>query len=142
MKMITLFLGGTTDNDYRPGFIETLRKRGLATEKIFNPVVEHWGKAEHQREDEMKASPAVLMLYYIAGNNEGMFLSVYSLFEAVTGLYDAPERTVVVFNYTGLVPKAAKRVQKICKDLRTRFPRAPIFESLTEAEEWLIGQFV
>lgn len=142
MNMKMLFLGGTVENDYRPEFVATLHNKGVPKEKIFNPVVEDWNESARQLEDELKADPAVLMLYHLAGNKEGLLLSIYSLFEALTGLYDHPQRTVVVFDYEGLVPEAAIRLRKICSDLRARFPNAPLFESLRETEDWLLARLV
>lgn len=140
MKNQTVFLGGTTDKDYRGKFIISLVARGVSRERLFNPVVEHWNKADKAREDAMKADPSVLMLFYLTSNEEGTFLSFYSLHEATMGLYDHPERTAIVFDYDGMVPRAVERLRKVFSDLRKRFPDAPLFESLADAEDWLISK--
>jgi hypothetical protein len=107
---------------------------------IFNPVVEHWNKADKAREDAMKVDPSVLLLFYLTSNDDGTFLSFYSLHEATMGLYDHPERTAIVFDYNDMVPRAVDRLRKVCSDLRKRFPDAPLFESLADAENWLISK--
>ncbi len=45
-------------------------------------------------------------------------------------LYDDPERTVVIFDLTGVHDHARTVMQKTLQDLRRRFPDAPIFEAL------------
>jgi hypothetical protein len=135
----SVFLGGTTGNDYRERITAALTGQGVHASKIFNPVVEHWDEAARNKEDAMKADPSVLMLFYLTANKggafDGAFLSAYSLQEAIMGLYDHPGRTVLVFDYDGMVPRAAKRLRKSYLDLKARFPTAPIFESLEEATE-------
>ncbi len=90
----------------------------------------------------MKNDPNTLCLYYLGDaavpQAPGCFMSFYSLNEATMGLYDAPERTVVVFDTTGLLSGAQNRMMKVYADLRARFPTAPIFTSLAEAETWLV----
>src|SRR3989338_8976470 len=86
----------------------------------------------------MKADPSVTMLYMLADpmTEEGR-LSFYSLLEATMSLYDAPERTAVVFDSTGMPSRSAKANDKACADLKKRFPDRPIFKTLAEAEDWL-----
>jgi len=142
--MKTVFLGGTCGNNvWRHGFIARLVARGVPAESLFNPVVKDWNEAAQQREDAMKADPAVLQLYMLADpmTDQGR-LSFYSLLEATMGLYDAPERTIVVFDSTGMPKRSAKSNDKACSDLKKRFPNAPIFGTLAEAEDWLAGMFV
>ena len=143
MKKI-VFLGGTCGkNTWRNGLIERLIDQGVPAECLFNPVVEHWDEAAQKREDAMKADSSVLMLYMLADpmTDEGR-LSFYSLLEATMGLYDAPERTIVVFDSTGMPSRSAKSNNKARVDLRKRFPNAPIFGTLAEAEDWLIAQLL
>src|SRR3989344_3965423 len=137
-----VFLGGTCGaNQWRKGFIERLVARGIPSERLFDPVVEHWDAAAQQREDAMKADPAVTILYYLGDpGEEGNRLSYYSLLEATMGLYDAPARTAVVFDSTGMPPRITKSNNKACADLKKRFPQAPIFDSLTDAEGWVAHQ--
>ncbi len=135
----TLFLGGTIGNDYRERLTTILTDQGVSLDRIFNPVVEHWDAEAQRLEDEKKADPSVLMLFYLRGEEvSGNFLSFYSLHEAEMGLYDQPCRTIVVFDYEGMVPRAEKRLRKVRADLRKRFPEAPLFESLDEAAAWLL----
>lgn len=137
----TVFLGGTTGNDYRERITAELLSSGKVTpDQIFNPVVEHWTDEAKEKEDAMKADPSVLMLFYFAANKDGIFISVYSTSEALMGLYDSPERTIVLFDYTGMVPRAAKRMRKIYGDWKKRFPDAPIFESFEEATAAVIAR--
>ena len=109
---------------------------------LFNPVVEHWSKEIQEKEDQLKADPSVMMLYFLTGNGEGSFLSFYSLHEAEMGLYDEPERTVIVFDYMHVVPRVERRLQKVYYDLRRRFPTAPIFDNIKDAEKWFVERFL
>lgn len=138
--MQTLFLGGTIGNDYRERLTKTLVEQGVRPEQIFNPVVKHWDQTAQQREDEKKADSSVLMLYYLCADEAGNFLSFYSLHEAEMGLYDEPTRTALVFDYEGMVPRATKRLYKVYKDLKVRFPEAPLFESIDDATIWLLAK--
>lgn len=136
--MKTLFLGGTTDNTYRERLTNALLEKGVRPSQIFNPVVEHWDEAARQREDEKKADPNVIMLYYLRANENGDFLSFYSMHEAEMGLYDDPDRTFIVFDNEDMKPRPKKRFRKVYDDLRKRFPSAPIFETMEEAFPWLV----
>lgn len=124
-----------------------LSARGVPEPLLFNPIVEHWDEAAQRHEDTMKADPEVMMIYYLgdtqekSGKDGSPFLSFYSLHEATMSLYDAPERTVVVFETIGLAPRAVKRLLKVYVDLKKRFPEAPIFESLQKVEDWLVEKF-
>jgi len=151
----TIFLGGTCGkNNWRDGLIDRLVARGIPQESLFNPVVLDWNEEAQKREDDLKADPNVKMLYYFSHTQNEVdklrsteesgnyFLSFYSLFEAVTGLYDAPFRTIIVIDQTDIVPRAAKRLLKVANDLRRRFPGAPIFDSLSEAEDWLVADLI
>lgn len=136
-----LFLGGTTGKrDYRNDCTRRLTERGVPASRIFNPIVEDWTDEDQRREDAVKLAPDTVSLYYLEGDGDspGFFLSVYSMHEAIRGLYDAPGRTVVVINVDGLSSLATNRLRKIYADLRSRFPSAPIFLTLAEAEDWLV----
>ena len=136
-----VFLGGTCgNNNWRDGLIERLKARGIPAEGLFNPVVKNWEQEAQRREDAMKADPSVTMLYMLADpmTEEGR-LSFYSLLEATMSLYDAPERTAVVFDSTGMPSRSAKANDKACADLKKRFPDRPIFKTLAEAEDWLVA---
>lgn len=138
--MKTIFLGGTTGNDYRQRLTAMLALHGVSQDQLFDPVVAHWNEAAQKREDEKKADPSVIMLYYLRADEVGNFLSFYSLHEATMGLYDDPLRTAVVFDYEGMVPRAEKRLRKVARDLSKRFPSAPLFESLEASATWLYMQ--
>lgn len=128
-----VFLGGTCgSNHWReeiviPGLLE----RGVALEQIFNPVVERWDETAQANEDASKASPDHLLLFVLASPDPATpdvtQVSGYSLVEAVMALYDAPSRTIVLFDTTSQARKAAKGMRKAAQDLRLRFPDAPIF---------------
>jgi hypothetical protein len=143
MKNQTVFLGGTCGkNNWRLGLIERLLARGVPSEALFNPVVLDWDAAAQVAEDKAKAE-AGAMFYYLGNPNDGANnLSFYSLLEAAMGLYDAPERTVVVFDATDMPSHAAKATAKAFKDLKARFPDAAIFDSLAAAEDWIASRFV
>ena len=122
-------------------FTAELVKRGIPAENIYNPVVPNWTQADQDVEDAFKADPENLLLFYITDpKQEGLNVSVYSILEARDALQDKPESTVVVFDNSGLTGHALKAVQKCEKDLRKRFPNAPIFSNASEAIDWLTTQ--
>lgn len=134
-----VFLGGTCgNNNWRNGLIERLVARGVDPSFLFDPVVPDWNEVAQAKEDQAKES-ATYMLYFLGDPmQDDNRVSFYSLLEATMGLYDAPARTVVVFDSTGMPKHAEKSNAKACKDLKRRFPEAPIFASLQEAEDWLL----
>lgn len=142
-KWSLVFLGGTCGrNSWREGIvIPGLLARGVAPECIYNPVVSHWDAQAQAREDAAKASPDYLLLYVLASPDPATpdvrSISGYSLAEAIMSLYDAPNRTVVLFDTTGQERKTAKGMRKAEQDLRQRFPRAPIFTEYAELVDWL-----
>lgn len=136
-----VFLGGTVaKNKWRDGFITRAVERGVSESVLFNPVTDNWDAAFQALEDSVKAN-ADLMLFYLGDTQDGSGLSVYSITEATMGLYDDPNRTVVVFDYTGIEGHALKAQTKIEKDLRKRFPQANIFGTLAEAEDFIVNRF-
>ena len=137
-----VFLGGTCgNNEWRVGLIARLIARGVPAEALFNPVVKDWNTAAQANEDRAKVE-AGSMLYYLGDPQQPEnHVSFYSLLEAAMGLYDAPERTVVVFDSTGMPKQFAKATAKAFADLRKRFPDAPIFDSLAAAEDWIASRF-
>lgn len=145
MSIRQVFLGGTTSkNPWRKLCIARMTALGFSPDRFFDPVVEHWTKEHQAREDALKKDPSVLKVFYLgdAGREDGTFLSFYSLHEATIGLYDAPSETAVIFDVTGLAPRAAKRLLKVHADLRGRFPEAPIFTSVEEFERWLVKMLI
>lgn len=114
-----VFLGGTCGtNNWRERFIAELKKLGLTDEEIFNPVVAEWNEDAQAREEAAKEEACVLM-FYIGDPGDGT-LSAYSMVEATMALYDKPDRTVVVFDDTGLEGHAAKAMKQVQKVLLNR----------------------
>lgn len=138
-----IFLGGTCgNNNWRDGLVARLTERGVPKSCLFNPVVEDWNEEAQLREDEAKAN-ATYSLYYLGDpQQEDNHVSFYSLLEATMGLYDTSQQTVVVFDVAGMPKHAEKSNAKACKDLQKRFPTAPIFATLAEAEDWLVSYLV
>lgn len=144
-KSSHVFLGGTCGhNHWReeiviPGLVE----RGVSPQALFNPVVEHWDEGAQTREDEMKRT-ARWCLYVIASPDPAATdcsaVSGYSLVEATMSLYDAPERTVILVETTGMTKHTAKSVTKAATDWRQRFPDAPIFVEYAALLDWVARQ--
>jgi hypothetical protein len=137
-----VFLGGTCgSNNWREEVvIPALRKRGVPEDALFNPVVEHWTDEARRREDEVKAT-ADYQLYVIASpdpTSGTANVSAYSLVELVMSLYDAPERTVAMFDTSGMPKHTAKGMLKTYTDLCSRFPQGTIFKDDYDAlADWL-----
>lgn len=141
-----VFLGGTCGhNRWREEIvIPGLLARGVAIGQIFNPVVAHWDKSAQAREDEAKRSMRY-QLYVIASPYPGdesaaAAVSGYSLVEATMGLYDAPERTLILVDTAGMADHTAKAIAKSAADWHHRFPDAPIFADYASLIEWLAAQ--
>lgn len=136
-----VFLGGTCGaNHWREDIvIPELLARGVDPQSLFNPVVSHWDAAAQAREDEVKRTADYLLFVIVSPDPRGQTanVSAYSLVELVMSLYDAPERTVALFQTDGMVPHAAKAIDKSVKDLRERFPDAPIFSAYLPLLDWL-----
>jgi len=135
-----VFLGGTCGNNKwrKEKFIPELMKKGVSSDKFFDPVVADWTPACMAAEDEAKKE-SQYMLYYISDpKQEGNTLSAYSLVEAIMGLYDDPDRTVVVIDTTYLPEKhhSMKALSKTLKDLKTRFPKGMILDDLDAVIDW------
>ena len=100
-----VFLGGTCGtNNWRDGFIERLTARGVDPKLLFNPVVKDWNPTAAALETRVK-SIAEWCLFYIGSpvtNGDPNTISTYSIVEAIMNLYDRPDRTIVVFDNTGL----------------------------------------
>jgi hypothetical protein len=140
-----IFLGGTVgSNAWRETIvIPGLLARGIPFDRLFNPVVEHWTPEARQREDEVKRA-AWCMLYVIASPdplNGTANVSAYSLVELVMSLYDAPDRTIALFDMTNMAPHTSKAVQKSVSDLQARFPTAPIFTEYRVMMDWIAWNF-
>lgn len=136
-----VFLGGTVGaNHWREEMvIPALVARGIAPDRLFHPEVEHWTHEAQQREDEVKRT-ADYLLYVIASpdpEKETTNVSVYSLVELLMSLYDAPDRTIALFDLTGMAQHTAKALRKAFKDLQERFPAAPLFTEYPTCLAWL-----
>ena len=141
MATISVFLGGTCANaNWRPTFIEDLVSDGVPAETIFNPVVPDWTPECQAAEDTAKATAKYNLFYLCDPKQEGNPVSVYSLVEAVMGLYDQPSNTVVVFDNAGYTGQALKSLVKSEKDMRKRFPSGLIFGSRDEALDFLVAK--
>ncbi len=137
----TIFLGGTCGkNNWREELIDKLQNEGVDTSPLFNPVVPDWTPECQAAEDEAKET-SDLMVYYIADpKQEGNPISAYSMIEACMGLYDDPERTIVVFEGSGMVDHAKKAQEKTEKDFRNRFPEANILANFDELVQFIKQQ--
>lgn len=133
-----VFLGGTCgQNEWRKGFLRQATSVGFPAEMFFNPVVENWDEAAQQREEVAKRD-CLVNLFYLADPFEAdNRVSFYSLCEAIMGLYDNPQKTVVIFDDSGMPPHAAKSMKKAQQDLRKRFPDGNIFSSYDELFNYL-----
>jgi hypothetical protein len=134
-----VFLGGTVGlNNWRKALvIPELLRWGVKEEQIFDPVVEDWNAEAQAKEDAAKAESRFMLFYISNPYTPGNEVSAYSLVEAVMGLYDEPDRTVVVFNLEGLSISTGKSMKKIIKDLKTRFPDSYIFDGVYTAISFL-----
>ena len=133
-----IFLGGTAGkNPWRGPFTEQLIGLGVAQEAIFNPVVADWNAEAQAREEEAKKNASHLVYYIASPMQEGNPLSAYSMVEATMGLYDMPDRTVVVFDTDGMDGHPLKAMKQTAKILRARFPDAMIYDNVTDAVEGL-----
>src|SRR5579883_1293934 len=128
-----IFLGGTVGaNNWRSEIvIPALTKRGISAETLFNPVVQHWDRQAQEREDEVKRTADYLFYVLASPDPHGQTsnVSAYSLVEATMHLYDSLERTIVVFDATGMPEHTAKAMAKAIEDLHRRFPSAAIFDN-------------
>lgn len=119
--MKQVFLSGTCgNNQWRDDVIKKLLESGVASERIFNPVVKDWN-ADCQAREEAAKKDADYLLYYIADpKQDGLNISAYSLVEATMALYDKCDRTVLVFDVDGLSTHATKAMQQAQTAFRSR----------------------
>jgi len=136
-----VFLGGTVGkNDWRDGFIARIVSRGVPGTTIFNPVVADWNEEARRQEEEAKRHASHHIYYLADPKQEGNPLSAYSMVEAAIALHESPKNTVVVFDTEGMSGHALKAMKQTENVLRTRFPKAAIFSSTKDAEDWLVRQ--
>ena len=95
-----------------------------------------WNEAAQQAEEEAKKVSEFLMFCIGNPRQEGVNISAYSLVEATMGLYDKPDRTVLVFDLTDLTAPVLKAMTQCQKVLKSRFPEANIFGTLNEAVDF------
>lgn len=137
-----VFLGGTAaNNHWRKRIIQELRNRGIQPEQIFDPIVEDWTPADQKREDAAKLNPEYYLTFVLGSPDpqfsDQRFTSAYSLYEATESLFTKPERTIILFDYTGFDHRTAKHLSKIEKDMRLHKP-----DSVAISYEDLIDQIV
>lgn len=139
----TIFLGGTVGaNNWRIDAIAELTRRGIPRGALYDPTVDVWTEEIQAREDAVKRD-ATYQLYVIAhpgGTSDAV--STYSLVEAVMGLYDAPARTIVSIDTSVMSGHAKVALRKVLKNLRARFPSAPIFDEPHAAVDWLASHYL
>ncbi len=141
-KKRLIFLGGTTaKNPWRDNFISELVKRGVPTDVLFNPVVANWDAEAQEREEAAKRDATHLVFYIASPMQEGNPLSAYSMVEATMALYDKPDRSVVVFDTTGMEGHPKKAMDQALKVLKARFPNEHIFGTSALATDWLAKAF-
>jgi hypothetical protein len=138
-----VFLGGTCgNNNWREGFIQRMVRRGCRRGWFFNPVVPNWNASARRREKTIKRKADYLLFYLGDPREPGNPLSYYSLLEAVTAEYDT-DRSVVVFDIADLTSRhAIAAAKQALADLQARFPYAPIFIKLSDAENWLAARLL
>lgn len=143
MKPYLVFLGGTVaGNGWRKKFIRELTALGVPHSELFNPVVEEWNEEAQAKEEEAKKNATHMLFFLGAPMQDGNPLSTYSMIEATMALYDAPEKTVVVFDPTGIGGHALKAYKQTEKVLRKRFPDKRILSTLGEAIAWFADELV
>ena len=137
---VHIFLGGIiVNNPWRKPFVAELARRDCAF-AAFDPEVEHWDEWAQRREELAKAQ-ANYLIYYLADSKlPGNPPPAYSMVEATIGLYDMPERVIVIFDNTGLTGHPLKKFNGVAELLKARFPNGNIFTSPPAALEWLAGQ--
>jgi hypothetical protein len=136
-----VFLGGTCGNSqWRETFTDELVDGGIPKAKIFNPVVADWTEECQTREDEAKRTAKFVLFNITDPEEKGNPISAYSIVEAVMGMYDNPERTLVVFDTGAFSNHALRSIQKTEKDLKSRFPSGRIFSDLSDCAEFIIEQ--
>lgn len=137
-----VFLGGTVgENPWRVGFIERLVARGVPRRVIFDPVVKDWNDAARVAEERAKSDPRTLLLFYLGDPQDGERLSAYSLVEATLAICNDANRTALVVDPEGVDDHGRKVLAQTETLLRAQAPSVPIFQSLADAEGWLVGQF-
>lgn len=129
-----LFLGGTAaNNKWRDGLTDALISRGVSASAIFNPVVADWNEEARIREEDAKARASHLLFYIASPMQEGNPLSAYSMVEATMALYDKSDRTVVVFDSTGIDGHFLKALNQTKNVVKSRFPQARIYDNADAA---------
>lgn len=137
-----VFLGGTCgNNDWRNGFISRLSERGVDSNLLFDPVVDDWNEEAQRREDAAKDSAEFMLFYLGDPRQDDNRNSFYSLCEAMLGLIDSHDRTIIVFDTSGMPNHAVKSSEKTLRDLNARFPNAAIFPNLPAVEDFIAEQY-
>jgi hypothetical protein len=135
-----VFLGGTAaNNNWRIPYIADATLRGVDATILFNPVVKDWNAEAQKAEEAAKARATSLVFYLADPQQEGNPLSAFSMVEATMSLYDNLDKTVVIFDTTGMTGHPLKAMNQMEKILKARFPTASIF-SREESLAWLAAK--
>jgi len=126
------------NNGWRRDFVRRLVKRGLDPKVFFDPTVAEWNDAAQAREEIAKRD-ADLLVYYLADPKEpGSSLSTFGFVEAALAVCNDPERTVIVFDTSGIDGHPREVMEQTERLLRAQNRDVPIFGSSEEAEDWIV----
>ena len=142
---LAIFLGGTVgNNSWRERFIDQLVAQGIDRSTSFNPVVPagQWNDSSRNAEALAKDQAQILFFYIGHAYHEENTISPYSLAEAVLALVDDPDRAVVVIDTTGLNNHSLEAAKACRTLLKNKFPAAPIFSTLEEALNEIVGRLM
>ncbi len=122
VSFLVALLGTCGKNPWRKNLIEFLVSAGIPLQHIFDPTGGVWDDAARDREDRVKAT-APILLYCIADPMDGKVttISLLDVVLAIIALHDDPNATVSI-DVTGLLGgHEVKAMQKIWRDLESRF---------------------
>jgi hypothetical protein len=143
-KSRRFFLAGTCGtNPWRLLLLQQLKARGVDTKHFFDPAgtVGTWNFQHQKLEDQMRENADVELFYMgdpMENREQIQQISPYSVVEALFGLYDDPERTVIAIDYDSVNGHALEAMNKFGRDIVDLFPDAHIFASLAEAEDFFV----
>ncbi len=144
MNKVALF-GTVAQNKWRNIVIQKLLERGIHSEQIYNPVVEHWTEEVQKREAEIKKDPEFLLVLVLASPDPSVmnnkFTAAYSLWEAADHLHSDQERTIIYIDKEGFDARTTKGLVKIESEMIEKFPQAKIaysYNNLVDQIVWRI----
>ncbi len=147
--MRRVFLGGTcgnpesaTYNHWREYVVMPLLMRaGIPEEAIINPVVLSRTTESDAREAQAKQDAHTILFFHITHpGTPGNEVSAYSIFELVMALYDHTDRVVISYDRDSFSKSVARSIESGMRDIRSRFPHAPIFDNLADSTLCLIDK--